>query len=96
MKLGTIIKLPDNQLATICYNGLDGVGIILGEHHLTNEEIEIFKSTTGGLFSDEHLQRQFRQKWNPQFLLRKVEDSKFTDIPCIGVDYDIIGDGINL
>ena len=31
MKGGTIIKLPDGRVGTICYNNLDGVGGVWGE-----------------------------------------------------------------
>jgi hypothetical protein len=32
MKLGTIVKLPDGQKATVVFNGLVGVGVKWGEH----------------------------------------------------------------
>ena len=32
-KPNAIIKMSDGRIATTCYNGLDGVGIIYGEHH---------------------------------------------------------------
>lgn len=33
---GTIIKLLDGRIGTICYNGLDGVGGVWGEHDFSN------------------------------------------------------------
>jgi hypothetical protein len=35
MKLNTIIKLLDGRIGTICYNNLDGVGGVWGEHNFT-------------------------------------------------------------
>ena len=35
MKLNTKIKLPDGRIGTICYNDLDGVGGVWGEHSFT-------------------------------------------------------------
>lgn len=96
MKLGTIIKLPDGRTATVVYNGLDGVGIKMGEHIIPEDDLDLFRQSSGGLFSDGHISQKFRDEWKAEYLLRKVEDSRFTDIPCIGDKFEIIRDGIKL
>ena len=43
MKLNTVIKLPDGRVGTTCWNHLDGVGGVWGEHH--------FEMPEGGLMT---------------------------------------------
>ncbi len=96
MKLGTVIQFSDGRNATVVYNGLDGVGVRMGEHTITEEDLDSFRGSSGGLFSDEHLQQDFRDRYSPEFLLRPESDSKFTGTPCIGMDFDVIREGYAL
>lgn len=34
----TVVELNDGEIATTCYNGLDGIGVKFGEHHFDLSE----------------------------------------------------------
>ena len=83
MKAGTIIKLPDGRVGTICWNYLDGQGGIFGEHIWLKE-----LSNVG--FDDRFP--------CPEFMLREkaVEhllqsNNPLKGIECVGVDFEVIG-----
>ena len=53
MKLNTIIRFPDGREGTVCYNNLDGVGGVFGQHK--------FNMPDGG-FGDELPEPEFMLK----------------------------------
>lgn len=53
MRLNTKIKLPDGRVGTICYNNIDGVGGIWGEHNF-----EMPRSGFGDLPEPEFMLRE--------------------------------------
>jgi hypothetical protein len=75
MKLGTIIKLPDGRIGTVCYHHLDGYGGVWGEHK--------FEMPVGG-FGDNTPPPTFmlRDKSVQKYYPKEVE--------CVGDDYEAI------
>ena len=51
MKAGTIVRLKNNKIATVVYNGLDGIGVKYGKHVLSTEQLEEIMSYTP-IFND--------------------------------------------
>lgn len=74
--LGTVVRLPDGRLATVCYNMLDGVGVLLGEHDFSHIE-------DGGHMEDDRLPR-------PDYMLRSPGEpyaKNHPTAPCICSEY---------
>jgi len=76
MKLNTRIKLPDGRIGTICYNHIDGVGGVWGEHE--------FIMPDGG-FGDELPKPEFMLRSKELQGRVGVSTSE-----CVGEDYEII------
>lgn len=81
MKAGTVLKLPDERIGTVVYNGLDGVGIKWGRHEVTLEEI----GGTGGVFGESRIGPY---KWHPDAMLRDPYDG--CDLPCVGLEFEVL------
>lgn len=86
LALNTRIRLPDGRTGTICWNGRDGNGGVWGEHTFTMPD-------SG--FGDDLP--------SPQFMLREKKHEALlrtcmfngghrSDLECVGVDYEIVGD----
>jgi hypothetical protein len=82
MKAGTIIELSDGRRGTVVYNGLDGVGIIWGEHAITMEDIE----GHGSMFEWDTASDDY--EWCPEAMLRDPYPS--ADLECVGEDFEIV------
>lgn len=83
MKAGTVVQFTDGRYGTVVYNGLDGVGIKWGRHKVTIDDL----CGSGGLFS-ETPPREY--EWIAEAMLRKPYPG--AKMPCVGEDYEIIGD----
>jgi len=82
MKLGTKVKMKDGRIGTVVYNGLDGVGVMWGEH---NPDPADFEGTSGGCFDDDVREDW---PWHPEAMLRDSYPS--ASLPCVGDDYEVI------
>lgn len=80
MKGGTIIKLPDGRVGTICYHNLDGYGGIWGKHDF---------SRTPQNFDDKWPRPAFilREKAMEPILRGYYHKD---DLECVGEEYIII------
>ena len=78
MKLGTIIKLPDGRVGTICWHHLDGYGGVWGQQNFSHIEEG---------FDDELPAPEFmlREK-SVEHLLKK--GAHRNDLECVGEEYD--------
>jgi|GEM_PF-1774365 hypothetical protein len=81
------IRLPDGRVGTICYNGLDGLGIKFGLHDIPLEDLE---GTSGGCFNDRLPLNHPSRKWESEAMLRDVKIQKYFSIPCVGEEFKII------
>ena len=87
MKAGTIIKLPDNRIGTVVYNGLDGEGIAFGRHELPENFMEdAIKAWGQENFGDGNASRPTIPIC--EALLR--EPFKWQDMECVGTKFKII------
>ena len=86
-KIGTIIELPDGRRGTTVYNGLDGIGIKWGEWNVPENEIKGY----GGC-PDGGEKPPVDYKWYPDAMLREPYPS--ADLPCVGENFEILGDKI--
>lgn len=86
MKLGTVVKLPDGRIGTICWHHLDGYGGVWGVRdfsHVTED------------FSDELPRPTFmlREK-SVEPLLRKqspwTDANHRPDVECVGEGYEVL------
>ena len=77
MKMGTHIKLPNGQKATVVYNSLVGVGVKYGIHYPKWED---FESTDGNTFKD-GMPEGFL--WEPDALLRNPKMTEKLGMPCV-------------
>lgn len=99
MTLGTIIRIPDGRIGTICWHHLDGYGGIWGEHDFTGVDAG---------FNDELPPPEFmlRNKDVEELLRKRHPDDEYrsqlvgidirykshrADLECVGEDYEIIG-----
>ena len=82
MRPGVIVRLPDGSEGTTVYNGLDGVGIKWGRHHVTMADIR----GSGGLFRED-IPKDY--PWRPDAMLR--EPYPGADLPCVGSGFTIVG-----
>lgn len=92
MKLGTQIRFTDGRMGTVVYNSLIGVGIMWGLH---DPDPEDFENTDGNTCSNGSPNDW---PWEPEALLRAPWDGcercGFTTEQCVGIDYEIIRDGL--
>ena len=88
MKLGTVIKLPDDRIGTICWHNLDGYGGVFGDHNFSHIDQD---------FSDEVPLPEFMlRKKDVEGLLRKPNGDGVghrPDLECVGEDFEIIDRG---
>lgn len=80
MRGGTVIRLPDGRVGTVCYNNLDGVGGVWGERDF---------SGTNQNFDDGWPRPEFmlREK-GAEALLR--ESGHRADLECVGRAYTVV------
>lgn len=92
MKLGTQIRFSDGREGTVIYNSLIGEGIVWG---LYDPNPTDFTGTDGNTVTDS---MPDGWQWEPQALLRapwpNCEQRGFTAEQCVGIDYEIIRDGL--
>ena len=93
MKLGTQVRFSDGREGTVVYNSLIGVGIKWGLH---NPPPEDFANTDGNTASNN---APPDWPWSPDALLRApwrgCEQYGFTTAQCVGIDYEIMRDGLD-
>uniref|UniRef100_A0A6M3JM17 Uncharacterized protein n=1 Tax=viral metagenome TaxID=1070528 RepID=A0A6M3JM17_9ZZZZ len=87
MKLNTIIRLPDGRIGTICYQGLDGVGGVWGEHEF---------SIKPGEFGCQLIAPEFMLKEKEMEPILRDYIYHRADVECVGTDFRIIKQGIDL
>lgn len=82
MRLGTVIRLPDGRVGTICWRHLDGEGGIWGRHH--------FDMPVGG-FGDNLPAPEFmlREKGIEAGLRRGPHRA---DVECVGEVFEVVDD----
>ncbi len=83
MKLGTVVKFSDGRIATVCYNGLDGIGFKEGDHKISVEDLKIFRQTCPIFEHIPSIPQEFIDKWTPDFITNNY-------------DCEIIRDGIKI
>ena len=74
MKAGTVIKLPDGKVGTICWHHLDGYGGVFGKHEIKQQRES---------FSSYYPKPEF-------MLRSKDVQHLFPDMECVGEEYEII------
>lgn len=91
MKLGDYIKVPDGRVGTIVYNGIDGIGIVWGQHKLTKED----QDQIMGLCPLLNQKIPDDYKWTVQAMLRDKSLQKYFNEECVGDDKlcEVIGNG---
>lgn len=98
MELGTIIRLPDNRIGTICWNHLDGAGGVFGEHDFSHvepgfsdelpaPEFMLRKKSVERLIRAKHPDDDFHSKLSGRDIRNK---SHRADIECVGEEYEVI------
>ncbi|MCK9569396.1 hypothetical protein M0R72_10700 [Candidatus Pacearchaeota archaeon] len=86
MTLGTIIKLPDGRIGTICWRHLDGEGGVWGERDFSGIEASI----NDDLPAPEFLLREKICKSGFDLESHLRAGSHRSDLECVGEDYEII------
>ena len=89
MKLGTIIRLPDGRIGTICWHHLDGYGGVWDEHDFSQVDLSVNSG-----FSEELPAPQFmlREK-SVEPLLRRQSPyggNHRPDVECVGTEYEVV------
>ena len=78
MKAGTVIKLPDGRVGTICYSNLDGEGGVWDRHDFSHIEQNI---------NDDWPEPDFMlRKKGVEQLLRKHGHKQ--DMECVGEEWE--------
>ena len=76
MKPGTFVELPDGRVGTVVYHNLDGYGIKLGRHNLSESDVN-------GL-----LRGNASEGLAPDAMLRDPYPS--AELECVGESYKIL------
>ncbi len=91
MKLGTIIKLPDGRIGTICWLNLYGCGGVFGECDFSHVDLD----ECGGFSDDIPLPEFMLREKKVEALLRSCgwkSSCHRYDLECVGEEYEIIRD----
>lgn len=91
MKLGTLVKLPDGRVGTVCFNSLTGYGIRWGQVEFTEEEVEAIMGGNGGLLGGT-IDATLLDRIAPEAMLREKSESleRSLGLPCVGEEYEVI------
>ena len=81
MRPGTIIRLPDGRIGTICYNNLDGEGGVWGRHDFSGIPLGFNESWPEPDFL-------LRPKEREEDIRRAWWGSK--QIECVGVNFTVL------
>lgn len=87
MKAGVIVKLPDERVGTVVYNGLDGVGIKWGRHDVTLEMI--LESSKGR--NEQFDAAPLDYPWLPDAMLRNPYVGCDGNLEFVGSAFVVIG-----
>lgn len=84
MKGGTVIRLPDGRVGTICYNNLDGVGGVWGERDFSgvNQNFDDGWPRPEFMLREKDVEPLLREQgasWNHR-----------PDLECVGTKYTVI------
>ena len=85
MKAGTHIRIADGRVGTVVYNGLDGVGIKFGVHHITESDLH----GSGWCFSNDAPEDY---EWLPDAMLRDSYKGCRADVEYVGDSFNHIAD----
>jgi len=80
VKLGTLVRLPDGRVGTICWHHLDGYGGVWGEHDFSGIEPGFDDAIPAPEF-------MLREKAVEVLLRRGPHRS---DVECVGTDYEVV------